>query len=398
MQTSDVYFDPYDVEIHHDPYPTYQRLRDEAPLYYNEQHDFFAVSRYDDVERALADRDTFSSGRGNVLEFIKSGVPMPPGIVAAEDPPTHTIHRSLMARVFTPRKVAALEPTIRGFCAEYLDPLVGAERFDLIGEFAALMPMRVISLLLGIPEADQVAIRDKSNANMRTKAGKGIQVKQESLVLGGEFAEYVDWRIDNPADDIMTDLLNAEFEDHDGTRRRLTRQELLTYIYVIAGAGNETSARLIGWMVKVLADHPDQRAALVEDRTLISNAVEELLRFENPAPIGARYVATDVELYGARVPAGSALVILMGAANRDERKYAHPNRFDVRREIGMQLTFGHGAHFCLGAALARLEGRIALDELLNRFPDWEVDADGAAMGSSSTVRGWERLPLVVSAG
>ena len=231
---------------------------------------------------------------------------------------------------------------------------------------------------------------------MRTKAGKGIRIRQESVVLGGEFAKYVDWRIDNPSDDIMTELLNAEFEDHDGTRRRLTRQELLTYIYVIAGAGNETSARLIGWTAKVLADHPDQRRELVEDRSMIPNAIEEILRFENPAPTAARYVSTDIEVHGKVVPAGSAMVILMGAANRDERKYLDPNRFDITRDIGMQLTFGHGAHFCLGAALARLEGRIALDELLTRFPEWHVDAQGARMATSSTVRGWECLPLVVA--
>ena len=395
MQISDVYFDPYDAEIHRNPYPTYQRPRDEAPLYYNERHDFYAVSRYDDVERGLADRQTFISGRGNVLEFIKSGAQMPPGIVVAEDPPTHTIHRSLMSRVFTPRKVAALETAIRSYCAEFLDPLVGAERFDLIADFAAQMPMRVISMLLGIPEADQVAIRDKGNANMRTKAGKGMRINQQNLMLGGEFAAYIDWRTENPSDDIMTDLLNAEFEDHDGTRRRLTRQELLTYVYVIAGAGNETSARLIGWTAKVLADHPDQRRALAQDRSLIPNAIEEVLRFENPAPIAARSVAADVELHGEVVPAGAAIVILMGAANRDERKYLDPNRFDIKRDIGMQLTFGHGAHFCLGAALARLEGRIALDELLNRFPEWDVDVEEARMAPSSTVRGWECLPLLV---
>lgn len=395
MQISDVYFDPYDVEIHRDPYATYERLRDEAPLYYNERHDFYAVSRYDDVERALADRATFTSGRGNVLEFIKSGVQMPSGIVAAEDPPTHTIHRSLMSRVFTPRKVAGLGSTIRDFCAEYLDPLVGTDRFDVIAEFASLMPMRVISLLLGIPEADQVAIRDTSNANMRTKAGKGIRVTEQNMVLGQEFAEYIDWRIDNPSDDIMTDLLNAEFEDHDGTRRRLTRREVLTYVYVIAGAGNETSARLIGWTAKVLADHPDQRRELVADRSLIPNAIEEILRFENPAPTTARYVAADVTLYDDVVPAGAAMLILGGSANRDERKYREPKRFDIRRDIGMQLTFGHGAHFCLGAALARLEGRIALDEMLSRFPEWDVDGSEARMAHSSTVRGWECLPLVI---
>lgn len=394
MQTTDVYFDPYDVDIYSDPYPTYRRLRDEAPMYYNERYDFYAVSRYDDVERALADRKTFISRRGNVLEFIKSGVEMPPGIVVAEDPPTHTIHRSLMSRVFTPRKVAALEPMIRKFCADALDPLVGAERFDVIAELASEMPMRVISSLLGIPEADQVAIRDRSNSNMKTKASKGMRINEQTLKLGGEFAEYIDWRIQHPSDDIMTDLLNAEFEDFDGTRRRLTRQELLTYVYVIAGAGNETSARLIGWAAKVLADHPDQRRALVEDRSMLPNAIEEVLRYESPAPTAARSLGVDVELHGERLPEGAALVILIGAANRDERQYVEPDTFDIRRDIGMQLTFGHGAHFCLGAALARLEGRIALDELLNRFPEWDVDTADATMSISSTVRGWDRLPLV----
>ncbi|MFN6549954.1 cytochrome P450 [Mycolicibacterium septicum] len=394
--TVDIDYDPYNVEITRDPYPTYRRLRDEAPLYYNATHDFFAVSRYDDVERALIDRDTFISGRGNVLEFIKSGVEMPPGIVVAEDPPSHTIHRTLMSRVFTPRKVAALEPAIRTYCAEYLDPLIGTGRFDVIGEFAAQMPMRVISMLMGIPDADQIAIRDMSNANMRTKAGRGMRISEQNMALGGAFADYIDWRVEHPSDDIMTDLLNVEFEDQTGTRRRLTRRELLTYVHVIAGAGNETSARLIGWTVKVLAEHPEQRRELVRDRSLVPNAIEEILRFENPAPHAARSLAVDAQWHGRTVPAGSALLIVMAAANRDERRYAEPDRFDIHRDIGMHLAFGHGAHFCLGAALARIEARIALDEILTRFPDWDVDLGDAALSPTSTVRGWERLPMLVA--
>lgn len=222
-----------------------------------------------------------------------------------------------------------------------------------------------------------------------------MRINSETLTLGAEFAAYLDWRVDHPSDDIMTDLLTAEFDDERGVRRTLSRRELLTYVHVIAGAGNETSARLIGWMVKVLAEHPEQRRALVADPALIPNAVEEVLRFENPAPTTARYVAADVELHGRTVPSGSALVILGGSANRDERRYDDPDRFDVRRDIGMQLTFGHGAHFCLGAALARIEGRIALEELLLRFPDFDVDLAAATLAPSSTVRGWEQLPMVV---
>jgi cytochrome P450 len=353
------------------------------------------VSRYDDVERGLVDRATFISGRGGVLELIKAGIDMPSGIVIFEDPPTHTIHRSLMSRVFTPRKVAALEPQMRAFSAACLDPLVGEERFDLISTFAAQMPMKVIGMLMGIPEADQDSLREHVDANLRTEEGEPMTVSGDGFVTGEKFAEYLDWRAEHPSDDIMTDLLNAEFTDETGTRRRLTRQEVLTYVEVVAGAGNETTTRLIGWMGKVLAEHPDQRRELVADRGLIPNAVEEILRYEPPAPHVGRYVASDVEVHGQVVPEGSAILFLVGAANRDHRKFDDPDRFDIHREIGSHLTFGYGPHFCLGAALARLEGRVALDEILTRFPEWEVDLADAKLAPTSTVRGWERLPLVV---
>jgi cytochrome P450 len=389
---SDVYYDPYDVEIDRDPYPTFRRLRDEAPLYYNEPHDFYALSRFEDVERALVDRDTYISGRGGILELIKANIEMPPGVVIFEDPPTHTIHRSLLSRVFTPKKVAALEPKIRELCAQCLDPLVGSDGFDFVTDLGALMPMRVIGMLLGIPEDDQQEIRDRVDKNLRTEAGQPMQVS-EDFVNGEQFAEYIDWRAEHPSDDIMTDLLNAEFEDETGTLRRLRRDELLTYITVVSGAGNETTTRLIGWAGKVLAEHPDQRRQLVEDPTLIPNAIEELLRFEPPAPYVGRYVAKEVEVHGQTVPAGSAMLLLLGAANRDHRRHPDGDRFDIRRNIGSHLTFGYGPHFCLGAALARLEGRVALDEVLKRFPEWEVDWDGAKLAPTSTVRGWETLPV-----
>jgi cytochrome P450 len=393
-EASALYYDPYDVGIDADPYPVFARLREEAPLYYNEPHDFYAVSRYEDVERGLVDRDTFISGRGGILELIKAGIEMPPGILIFEDPPTHTIHRALLSRVFTPRRMAGLEPQIRQYCADCLDPLVGTSRFDLIADFGAQMPMRVIGMLLGIPEEDQDAIRRYSDAGLRTEAGKPQEVS-EGFASGEIFAEYVDWRADHPSDDLMTQLIQAEFVDADGVTRRLRREEILTYVNVVAGAGNETTARLIGWAGTVLADHPDQRRQLVADRSLIGNAVEELLRFEPPAPHVGRYVARDVELHGTTVPAGSAMLMLVGAANRDDRRYPDGDRFDIHREIGSHLAFGYGAHFCLGAALARVEGRVALEELLARFPEWDVDAENARLAPTSTVRGWETLPVVV---
>jgi cytochrome P450 len=217
----------------------------------------------------------------------------------------------------------------------------------------------------------------------------------EDFVTGEMFADYIDWRAEHPSDDLMTELLQAEFEDETGTARTLSRSEILTYVSVIAGAGNETTTRLIGWTGKVLADHPDQRRELVDDPTLIPDAIEELLRFEPPAPHVARYVARDVELHGQTVPEGSIMVFLIGSANRDDRRFADGDRFDIHREISQQLTFGYGIHFCLGAALARLQGRIALEEVLSRFPEWTVDLHAARLSPTSTVRGWETLPVSV---
>ena len=390
---TDVYYDPYDVAINADPYPVFRRLREEAPLYYNEQHDFYAVSRYADVERGLVDHETFISSRGGILELIKADMDMPPGTLIFEDPPIHTIHRRLLSRVFTPKRVAALEPKIREFCARSLDPLVGRGGFDFVTDLGAQMPMQVISMLLGIPEADQTAVRDRVDANLRTTPGEPMQVSAH-FADGDIFAEYIDWRAEHPSDDLMTDMLNAEFEDETGTTRRLTRDEILTYVFVVAGAGNETTTRLIGWAGKVLAEHPDQRRGLVQDSSLIPNAIEELLRFEPPAPHVGRYVARHAEFQGDKVPESSAILFLVGAANRDDRRFPDGDRFDVHRKVGQHLAFGLGPHFCLGAALARLEGRIALDEVLKRFPEWDVDDENARLAPTSTVRGWETLPVV----
>jgi cytochrome P450 len=216
------------------------------------------------------------------------------------------------------------------------------------------------------------------------------------VVSGSLFADYIDWRAEHPSDDLMTALLQADVEDEKGEVRKLTRQEVLTYTEVVAGAGNETTGRLIGWLGKVLGDHPDQRREVAKHRSLIPNVIEETLRFEPTGPHVARYVARDAEYYGTTVPAGSAMLLLVGAANRDERRYTEPDRFDIHRNEGQHLTFGWGLHFCLGAALARLEGRVALDEVLDRFPDWEVDYENLRLAPTSTVRGWETMPVSVA--
>jgi len=251
-------------------------------------------------------------------------------------------------------------------------------------------------MLLGIPEQDQEAIREVLDANLRLEDGQDTFVPDDDFASGEMFADYVDWRAKHPSDDLMTELLTAEFEDEHGVTRTLTRDEALLYVNIVAGAGNETTNRLIGWTGKVLAEHPDQRRELVEDRTLVHNAIEELLRFESPGPITGRYVTKDVELYGQTVPAGSAMLLLNHSANRDDRRFVDPDRFDIHREIGSHLAFGHGVHFCLGASLTRLEGRVVLEEVLTRFPEWEVDTANARMAPSAVVRGWATLPVSVS--
>jgi cytochrome P450 len=392
---SDVYYDPFDFEIDTDPYPVWKRLREERPLYYNERYDFYALSRFDDVERALVDWRTYSSAKGTILELIKSGMEIPRGSIIFEDPPDHDLYRGLLSRVFTPRKMGAIEPKVREFCARSLDPLVGTGGFDFIRDLGAQMPMRTIGMLLGIPEQDQEALRDRIDEGLRIEEGTMPEMKLDRGQDQSEaFAEYMDWRAEHPSDDLMTELLQAEFEDAEGVRRRLTRDELLGYVNLLAAAGNETTTRLIGWTGKVLAEHPDQRRELVEDRSLVANAIEELLRFEPPSPVQARYVTEDVEHHGVAVPQGSAILLLNASGNRDERKFPDGDRFDIHRRIDHHLAFGYGTHFCLGAALARLEGRVALDEVLTRFPTWEVDWDNAVQARTSTVRGWESFPVL----
>jgi cytochrome P450 len=392
----DIYYDPYDFEIDVDPYPVWKRMRDEAPLYYNEKYDFYAVSRFDDVERCSVDWRTYLSGRGSVLEMIKMGVDIPPGSILFEDPPTHDIHRSLLSRVFTPRRIAEIEPKVRAFCAASLEPLVGAGGFDFIGDLGAQMPMRTIGMLLGIPEQDQEALRDRLDSGMRLKEGAPPDPNDTLVSLADEaFAEYIDWRAEHPSDDLMTELLNAEFEDHTGVTRTLSREEILGYVGLLAGAGNETTTRLIGWMGKLLAENPGERRKVVEDRSLVPNTIEELLRIEAPSPVQSRYISRDVEHYGQKIEAGNVMVLLTAAGNHDERHFPDPDRFDIEREIDHHLSFGYGIHFCLGSALARLEGRVALDEVLDRFPEWDVDWERAEQAHTSTVRGWEKLPVLI---
>jgi cytochrome P450 len=391
----ELYYDPFDVEIDSHPYPVWKRMREEAPLYYNEKYNFFALSRYEDVERELPNWQTYRSGRGTTADILFANIEVPPGILLFEDPPLHDLHRKLLSRVFTPRRMLAVESMVRGFCVRELDPLVGASGFDFIADLGAMMPMRTIGYLLGIPEEDQEKIRDRSVANIEMAKGSDPAAVDASIFANtiALFAEYIEWRASHPSDDLMTELLRAEIEESDGTKRPLSRTEVLSYTAMIAGAGNETTARLIGFMGQLLSDHPDQRRELAEDPSLIPGAIEETLRYEPPSPVQARYVAQDAELYGRAIPEGSFMLLLNASANRDESHFPDPDRYDIHRKGG-HLSFGQGLHFCLGSALARLEARVAFEEVLKRWPDWEVDYANAQRAHTASVRGWARLPVV----
>ena len=370
----------------------WRRLREEAPLYYNEPHDFYALSRWDDVARELPNWQTYRSGRGTVMDVIKSGLEVPPGVILFEDPPQHDLHRRLLSKVFTPRRMAAIEPLTRQFCVRALDSLVGQNEFDVIADLGALIPMRTVGYLLGIPEQGQQLIRDTTNNAIDLKEGQfavADNAFEESYLL---FSEYIDWRADHPSDDVMTQLLNAEVEDDSGVRK-LTRTEVLTYTSMIAGAGNETTTRLIAFACQLLADHPDQRSELVADPELIPGAIEEVLRFEAPSPVQARYVADDTECLGESIAEGSIMLLLNGSANRDETHFPNGEQFDIHRRGG-HLSFGQGLHFCLGTSLARMQARVVLEELLSRWPEWDVDYTAATKAHTASVRGWAKLPIM----
>jgi cytochrome P450 len=395
----DLYWDPFDVDLDGDPHPVWRRMRDEAPLYRNDRFDFWALTRYADVEAAHRDPATYSSAHGTVLELMSERV-MGGGFMIFMDPPDHTQLRNLVSRAFTPRRVAQLETRIRELCAELFGAQHGRPEFDYVQDFAARLPAEVITTLFGVPEADHEFVRKHIDLVFHIEPGVGM-INDVSLEAGNVLNRYLHEqlkeRAQKPTDDMLTGLVQAEITDETGKVRKLTPTESTTFANLIISAGTETVARLLGNAAVVLAAHPDQRAELASDASLIPNAVEELLRYEAPSPVQGRWTTRAVDLHGETVPAGSKMLLLTGAAGRDERRYPDADRFDIHRSIDHHVAFGYGIHFCLGAALARLEGRIGIEETLARYPTWDVDHDRTVRLHTSTVRGYSQVPITVSA-
>jgi cytochrome P450 len=402
---ADLVYDPYDAEIDAHPHPVWQRLRDEAPLYYNEQYDFYALSRFGDVLAASLDWQSYSSARGTVLEMIDTTPPARDadlregmGMMIFMDPPRHDELRRLVSRAFTPRRVTALEGRTRELCAQFLDPQRDGDGdgFDFVEDFAAKIPAMLIGALLGVPNDDQDQLRIWGDHLMRYEPDGLSAEKADAIAsLTGYMSAMVEDRRRRPRDDMVSDLLAAEITREDGTSRALDSHEVLAFFTLLQLAGSETTARLLGWAAVLLARHPEERAKLVADRAIVPNAVEELLRYEAPSPIQARLVTRDVEWHGRAIPAFSKIALLTGSAGRDEREFPDPDRFDVARSFDRHVTFGYGIHFCLGANLARLEGRIVLEETLARFPEWGVDESEVELVRTSTVRGPVHVPITI---
>ena len=410
----DLVYDPYDYEIDRNPHPTWKRLRDDAPLYYNEKHDFYALSRYRDVFEGLLDWRTYSSARGTVLELIRTG-PLAEGetgwaglgSMIFADPPNHDIARKIVNREFTVRKVSRLEDRLRELCREKFAKVDGRSEFDFVGEVAGRIPSMIIGQMLGVPAEDQEQLGEWADMFMHydpaAETGDTIQgVMQFNPIraeggqkLNAYIAEVIEERRRKREDDLISLLLDIEVELPDGSTRTLEPQEVQGFFFLLENAGSETTARLLGWTAVLLARHPDQRAKLVADPSLIPNAVEELLRYEAPSPVQARLATRDVELYGVTVPAGSKMALLNGSAGRDEREYPEPDVFDVERHIERHMSFGYSTHFCLGASLARLEARVIIEELLARHPEWSVDESNVEMVHTTTVRGPAHVPIQV---
>ena len=390
-------WDPLSEQYKDDPHPIWKRLRDEAPLYYNEQLDFYAVSRFADVDAFSRDPKTFCSSHGTVLEMI-TAEPAEIEMMIFMDPPEHTRYRRLVSKAFTPRRMALLEDDIRALCTRLLDELAGAQSFDYVQDFGAKVPAYVIAALLGVSPGDRDFVRGCIDESFHLDPEKGMynEISVAAILRLHEYVtEILTDRQKSPRDDMFTDLVNGEIVDEDGEPRRLTTEQAVNFALLIGSAGTETVARLLGWAALTLDDNPEQRAELAADPSLIPNAVEELLRYEAPSPVQSRWCTADVEIHGGKIPASSKVVMITGSAGRDERAFPDADRFDIHRKIDHHVSFGYGIHFCLGAALARTEGRIALEETFKRFPEWSVDREGAVPLHTSTVRGYSKLPISV---
>jgi cytochrome P450 len=385
-----VELNPFDHSFQSDPYPTYEWLREQAPVYHNERLDFWALSRFDDVLRALHDTETYTSSKGVALEDDGQGLSKS---MIHMDPPDHTQLRKLVARRFTPKRIAELEPLVRAWAESLADQLAGRPQFDVVQDYSALLPATVISVMLGLPESEHESVRvwtDDLLTRPEDRIEQGLPADEATHKLAVLSATYAAQRRANPTDDILSLLVAMECMGEP-----LTDAEVIGMCLLLISGGHETTSKLIANGVRLFGAHPEQRRAVIEQPDLMVQAVEELLRFTSPTQYMTRTTTRDVQVRGTTIPAGSKVALLLASGNRDPREFDRPDEFDIFRPHPRILAFGHGAHVCLGAAVARLEGRIALQEFLARFPEYGVDEAGITYMHSGNVQGPTRMPITI---
>lgn len=398
MTTTEIVFDPFSQEFFNGDWDTYKRMQEEAPVYYSEKYDFYALTRHADVAAGLKDFATYSSAYGIDLAMVQSGEKPPPSIIYM-DPPDHRRMRSLVNKVFTPRAIEAQRETVIAKIGKYLGAL-DPDGFDLVQDFSGPFPVEVITTMLGVPEEHAQDIRHWIDESLTREVGqvdageKGLEGFAKIAML---YYEMVVDRRENPREDLFTRMMEAEVEREDGQTTKLDDLEITAFATLLGGAGAETVTKLIGNAPVVFARFPEQWQKLLDDRSKIPAAVEELLRYEAPSQYQVRRSMKDVHLHGVTIPAGKPIFLINGAANRDPRAWTDPDMFDVDRDRteAQNMGFGYGIHSCLGAALARMEAAIALDKLLDFMPRFEVDWDGCERVRMQNVMGWKNVPVRV---
>lgn len=389
-------YDPYAYEIHEDPYPTYARLREEAPLYHNPDQGFWVLSRYHDVMGAFRDSARFSSAEGVSIDPAASG-PHAHRTMSflAMDPPQHGRMRGLVARGFTPRRVAQMEEGIRALTRAHLAPALEAKDFDFVADLAAKVPMDVISEMLGVPQTDRAELRAKSDLLVHREEGvtdvppAGVAAALDLVVY---YADLIADRRANPGDDLVSALCAAEVDGD-----RLTDEEITSFLFLMVVAGNETTTKLLAHAWYWAWRNPTELAKPLAQRSRVADWVEETLRYDTSSQMLARVTTTDVTMHGRTIPKGDRVLLLAGSANRDHRAFADPDRFDLDRDlesVGI-ASFGVGRHFCMGASLARLEARVVLEELIERVASYDIDQANTSRVHSVNVRGFATLPTTV---
>ena len=390
-------YDPYSRSMQEDPFPTYRHFLEHEPCSYNPKMDFHALFRFADVWDATLDWKTYSSSLGPSLEN-RGQIPGELFSIIGMDPPRHTRLRNIVSRGFTPKRIAALEPEVRKLAARYLDALRDEKRFDVQQAFSVKLPMDVISVLLGIPEADRDWYRHTVDKGLERDPETGQPGMENVFMLGKSRAlvlELLAERRKSPKEDLITVIAESEYSEPDGTRRRLSDDEVAAFCTLLAAAGAETTAKLIGNMIVYLFRHPDQRKYIFEDAAArLPTAIEEVLRYDAPSQFQGRVALRDVSVHGVTIPKGARVAFVTGAACRDPREFEDPDRLDVTRRQDRELYFGYGQHVCIGKSLARIETRVAMEELHARWPDWHVDESGLTRTYQAHVRGFQNVPLV----